>query len=101
MVRKNFAEGIDAVLGGGRSTIKPKIEKIISKDKSTPEVKTSINMGADLLEKFRALVFWERSTLKIEMERAVELYITSKGSKMLEQALEQFRKQKPNGKIKG
>ena len=64
-------------------------------------MKTSINMDADLLEKFRALVFWERSTLKIEVERAIELYISSKGNEMLDQALEHFRIKRPSGKIKG
>ena len=103
MARKNFAEGIDAVLGGGSTQVKPKIESIQAERKpvKAPDVKTSVYMDADLLEKFRALAFWERYTLKIELEKAVELYINSKGNEMLDQALEHFRKKKPSGKIKG
>ena len=103
MARKNFAEGIEAVLGGRRpqTTIKQQPIQTGKKPVKPLEVKTSINMDADLLEKLRALVFWERSTLKIELENAIELYIHSKGDKALDQALEHFRDKKPNGKIKG
>lgn len=100
MAKKNFAEGIDAVLGGSQKQTPRKIfEKKI--DEKEPEVKTSINMKANLLEKLRAMVFWERSTLKIELENAIELYLNSKGKDEVQKALEHFRNRKPNGKIKG
>lgn len=103
MARKNFAEGIDAILGGRSTQVKPKKESIQIEKKiiKALEVKTSVNMDADILEKLRALVFWERSTLKIELENAIELYLNSKGSQTIDQALEHFRDKKPSGKIKG
>jgi len=103
MVRKNFAEGIEAVLGGGKTQVKPKNISLKNekKEEKIAEVKTSINMDPILLEKLRALVFWERSTLKIELEEAIELYIRAKGKDTLDQALKHFRRKKPSGKIKG
>jgi len=103
MAKKNFAEGIDAVLGGSPKPINKQAPRKIFEKKALdePEVKTSINMKADLLEKLRAMVFWERSTLKIELESAIELYLSSKDEGEVHEALEHFRSRKPNGKIKG
>lgn len=103
MAKKNFAAGIDAVLGGGRFPSKTKKEIMRSEKKAIPqeEIKTSINMNASLLEKLRAIVYWERTTLKVELENAIELYLIGKGDSAIENALKQFREKKPSGKIKG
>ncbi|MCH2218393.1 MAG: hypothetical protein MK076_10050 [Flavobacteriales bacterium] len=103
MAKKNFAEGIDAVLGGERLSYKTKKESMRIEKKAIiqEEIKTSINMNANLLEKLRAVVYWERTTLKVELENAIKLYLSTKGDSAIENALEQFREKKPSGKIKG
>lgn len=103
MAKKNFAEGIEAVLGGGTSQLTPKkrVSPIENESNKNPKERTSITMESSLLEKLRAIVYWERTTLKIEIERAIELYLNSKESLVVDQALKHFRARKPSGKIKG
>jgi len=103
MVKKNFAEGIEAVLGGGSFQLTPKKRVFPNKNESNKrsEERTSIIMESGLLEKLRAIVYWERTTLKIEIEKAIELYLNSKEGLIVDQALKHFRTKKPSGKIKG
>lgn len=103
MVKKNFAKGIDAILGDGlaQMTDKRKALPIENPSYKRSEERTSIIMDSELLEKLRAIVYWDRTTIKIEVEKAIKLYLNSKEDLIVDQAVKHFRASKPNGKIKG
>ncbi|NGX51413.1 MAG: hypothetical protein K1060chlam2_01279 [Chlamydiae bacterium] len=92
MAKKNFSAGIDAVLGNRISpTQRPKkletVEDIL-------EERTSIMLQSELLERLRAMAFWERSTIKTEVENAIKRYLNEKGDTIVEKALKHFREKK-------
>jgi len=91
MSRKNFTEGIDAVLGGRISSQDKKQASHPSTNKSE---RTSVVLSSELIEKLRAIAFWERSTIKIEMENAIKCYLEEKKSEVVEKALHEFREKK-------
>lgn len=97
MSKKSFADGIDAVLGG----CKPSSEKKSfpsSTERARSEQRTSIYLDADLLEKLKAIAFWERSLIKLEIEAAIDQYINSKDPEMIEKALQCFRENQSHKK---
>ncbi len=105
MGKKSFVEGIDAVLketSARRSSFdNDQIKKpVTEEDYKTPksqkrkQERTSVIVSDDVLEKLKAIVFWERSTLKREVENAIIHYLSSMDSKRVEDAVVNYRKSK-------
>lgn len=102
MVKKNFAQGIEAILGEEKIEIerKPKHSPNGKQFPQKLEERTSIIMDAELLEKLRAIVYWDRTTIKTEIENAIQSYLDAKEDGIVDQAVKHFREKKPSGKIK-
>jgi len=97
VAKKNFIRGIDAILGGPVSGIKQResLTSIEGGKKEQEEERTSVILKSSLLEKLRAIAYWERSTLKIEIKNAIEHYLNMKDPSIVDQALERFREKNP------
>lgn len=101
MSKKNFSEGIDALLGNAKqknpsvSKISQSKEKANSKTKETKlKSRTTLVLEDDLIEKLKALALWERSTIQETFAKAAELYLNSKDEKLMEEALKLYRAKK-------
>ena len=97
MSKKSFADGIDAVLGGSKPSSEKKASSP-SKEREHSAQRTSIYLNSDLLEKLKAIAFWERSLIKLEIEAAIDQYISSKDPEIVEKALRCFRENQSNKK---
>ena len=96
MAKKNFIKGIDAILGDSLSGIKQReVLNSVEEKEEEQEERTSVILKSSLLEKLRAMAYWERSTLKIEIKIAIEHYLNMKDPSTVDQALKHFREKNP------
>lgn len=84
MSKKNFSGGLSSLLGESSITVAPEvIEKPKKEIKKTSQEGTKENetratfiVNEDLLEKIKAVAYWERLLLKDVINTSIEDYIT-------------------------
>ena len=97
MAKKTFSKGIDAIFGDSYDQEKVQRNRRnheIEEDESTEkgiEARTTLVLEEDLMEKLKAMAFWERLKFKDVMKNAITLYLSSKGEKSIDEALNNFR----------
>lgn len=107
MSKKDFKKGINALLGGSEKKPKP-IEKPIPEPKEVEapvatatierpknpektEARTTFILDTELLERLKALAYWERLPAKAIVKDALEQYLSSKGETYVEKAVKKFQ----------
>lgn len=94
MTRKNFIEGVNAILTSTiekhKATNKIKDEEL---DK-VPFEQYSLLIKAENLEKLRALAYWRRELIKDTVNEAFELFLNSIGEDKINDAIESYVKKK-------
>lgn len=97
MAKKSFSKGIDAIFGDSFNqeeiqSPKKEFEKeeLESSEKGI-ETRTTIVLEEDLMEKLKAVAFWERLKFKDVVKNAINLYLGSKEEKTIDEALNNFR----------
>lgn len=97
MSKKKFSEGINAILGEKEtlraSSGEKKIQTLKGSNQSAEKRATFI-IDKDLLEKLKAVAFWERENIKKILNDAISEYIERKGKMFIEEALMKFREKK-------
>ncbi len=81
MSKKNFAKGIDAFFS---------VEKTKKPDASTLEKKTSFIIEKDVLDKIKALAYWERKTVKNILKECIDQFFTLKDRTYIQEAIENY-----------
>jgi hypothetical protein len=111
MSKKSFAKGIDALFidtqtESEEESVISEPQKIETKKKeiresAKKEMRTSLNIEEELLNKLHALSYWERKSLKDVWREAAEMYIASRSSKQLNDALKNYQSEdkKPSGNV--
>lgn len=107
MAKKTFAKGIDAILGGceeleenepKQTTMSPKNiinevqEADVELDQERPaEVRTTVLIEADIIEKIRAFAYWDRKLFKDIVNESMSKYIASKDPEDVQKAINSYR----------
>ena len=108
---KNFKGGLDSLLRDTRSEEeleKPSEKAVRGRPKtSTREITKTSQEGTregetratfilkeDLLEKVKAIAYWDRQQIKTVISDALESYLDKKGEKYMQTALNEFKKGK-------
>jgi hypothetical protein len=91
MVKKNFTKGIEVFFGEEHCRNK-KIVTVDSSDSSSEKRATFI-IDSALLEKLKALAYWERKTAKTILKQSLETFFLSKGNQYINDALDHYRVQ--------
>lgn len=106
---KNFKSGLDSLLQDTREEEKtnavPQVAKKGRPKTSTREITKSSQEGTkegetratfilkeDMLEKLKAIAYWDRKQIKSVISDALEEYFEKKGEKYMEIALKEFKK---------
>lgn len=100
MAKKNFGQGIDAILGG-----KP-LKEVNQKEKDSqldtsdnvltsqeiPEetIKICMNVEKSLLNQFKAIAYWERVNQRQLIESMIKEYSSTKGKDYMEAAIANY-----------
>lgn len=105
MVKKSFAEGIDVYFGES-SQKKPNLKKKkaeVKKIKENPPIdikeespvvkRTTMFIEVDLLEKIKALAYWERTSIKGIVENAIKESLEKRGSQYINKAISNYKNQ--------
>ena len=107
---KNFKGGLDSLLRDTRSEDeilknlpkkprKPKtstreITKTSQEGTREGETRATFILKEDLLEKVKAIAYWDRQQIKTVISDALESYLDKKGEKYMQTALNEFKKGK-------
>ncbi len=86
MAKKEFSQGIDAILGNTTS-----VQEIQSPKKKRSTARTTIIMDAGETEKLKALAFWERRSMREIAEEAFKQYFDKKDESHIAKALDCYR----------
>lgn len=108
---KNFKSGLDSLLQNTRSeedsdeaskkatrgrpkTSTREITKTSQEGTKEGETRATFIIKEDLLEKVKALAYWDRQQIKSVISDALESYLDKKGEKYMQTALNEFKKGK-------
>lgn len=87
-MKKKFSQGIDAILSNTSKRNK-------ASNKSKNVVRTTFLIDKELIEKLKALAYWERQTITTIITQALQQFLESKNTDYLKEALENFQKNLP------
>lgn len=91
MSRKNFAKGIDAILGDSEEASKTYSEISSFKgNKKEKFLRTSLYVDIETYEQLKALAYWDRRSLTSLVNEAFALYVESKGKKYVSDAVKKY-----------
>ena len=95
MSKKTFARGIEAFL---EETTKASIpdetnEQVYSevRSKTTTESRTTVVLDADLMDKLKAIAYWERLSTKRIFTQAIENFLSTKNERYIKDALKKYQ----------
>ena len=106
---KNFKSGLDSLLQDTRSEEVPdevaekvtrgrpktstrEITKTSQEGTKEGETRATFIIKEDLLEKVKAIAYWDRQQIKSVISDALESYLDKKGEKYMQTALNEFKK---------
>jgi hypothetical protein len=106
---KNFKSGLDSLLQDTRSEEAPdempekaargrpktstrEITKTSQEGTKEGETRATFIIKEDLLEKVKAIAYWDRQQIKSVISDALESYLDKKGEKYMQTALNEFKK---------
>lgn len=94
--KKDFSQGIDAIFGGSDEPSPAQATPVVLKDKvDDAEVRTTVVLSERLMERAKAVAFWERKAFKDLFSEALESLLKSKeceyGEGYVTTALESYR----------
>ena len=97
--RKSFGSGIDAIFGAATADpeekiveepVEKKTPEKVTKKASSLETRTTLRLEVDVLEKMRAVAYWERKPMKKVLSEALEAYFVGKGDPYMKAAMDSF-----------
>lgn len=88
MAKKNFSQGIDAILGLGNHKSSSQSKSV---DAQQDLIRTTFRMEPDLMEQIKALAYWERLTTTQVISKALKQFLDSQEKKVLEEAIHQYK----------
>jgi hypothetical protein len=88
MVKKNFGQGIDAILNNPKTNQKKKEKSKL--------VRTTLLISKELLEQIRAIAYWERTTLKHFIEKSFNNSLSQVDKRTMDEALQEYKKYSQN-----
>lgn len=103
--RKNFLGGLNSLLGSSQEEKKQQQEEVkegrpktkareITKSSQEGtlegETRATFIVKEDLLQKLKAVAFWERAQIKAVINQALEDFLQTKGEKYIKTALKQY-----------
>lgn len=108
MAKKTFAKGIDAILGGYEEPEEKESKQTIASQTSIvneiqdtnhidleeerpAEVRTTVLIEADIIEKIRAFAYWDRKLFKDIVNESMSKYIASKDPEDVQKAINSYR----------
>ncbi len=92
MARKDFKSGLDSLL---ESTVeKPTVKKVGRPRTTSEETRTTFILEENLLEKVRAVAWWERKPVKELVFDALTAHIDSKGKTAVNTAIREYRERR-------
>jgi hypothetical protein len=87
-------EGAPKKRGRPKSSFK-EIAKTSQEGTREGEIRATFIVKEELLEKVKAVAYWDRMQMKEVIDRALEIYFGKKGESFMEQALQAYRKKGP------
>lgn len=89
MAKKNFNQGINSLLGGGREIndnqeqennfvpFQKEIKGSVKAGLKEGETRATLILNEDIVTKFKAVSYWDRVPLKVIMNNALNAYLIS------------------------
>ena len=56
------------------------------------DTRATFLINSEVLEKLRALAYWDRTSIKVTLEEALLLYFEKRGEKYVKNAVSEYRK---------
>ena len=95
MSKKTFKGGLSSLLDNEEHTkIEPSKKTNISNKSTSILKRATFILPEELLEKMKAMSFWERKKIKTVLENALNHYFSSKGTSFMKEITEEYRKSK-------
>lgn len=93
MTKKSF-KGIDALLAPSLEEKTAPNTEILKNTKKKEEIRTSLTIEIEILEQLHALSYWERKSLKETWKEAIDIYLSTKNTKYLDDAMKHYNANK-------